>query len=402
MLTNVTALKGLGNNNDEFHMFRSYLPSWDLDFEIKASNLASATHQAGIMMRESTHSNSKHVSVLIKGDGALVQAARSQNGGDTVFTEEPGVTGEGNTWLRLRKTLKLSCKWVKKGWWPFYECRSDFHIRSYYKKDNIDWTQFGGTQVLTMNAFNDNIFGIGVTSNDNSELAVLNVPEVKVTLGTQDQALLSSTLDEESCAPSARKIRLHLSSPVDDIEAFEFHVTFSGEALELLASDNDFNGSSAVERQMMELPGLKDNTSMGLELDLGKSFSVESVSIVGRECVESNDPDCLCPINGATLSLVGDSGEDIASIDIGEDACGKAKMEYVIDASPEFCASSIEDYAVVSQHAVFIFGLASRSKKIKVQTISSFLLLTACSCASWAKHSPSVWSETKEVGEASL
>ena len=110
---------------------------------------------------------------------------------------------------------------------------------------------------------------------------------------------------------------------------------------------------------MMESLYFKDNTHAGLELDLGMSFSVDSVSIVGRECDDSSELNCLCPINGATLSLVGDSGEDIASFDIGEDACGKAKLEYAIDASPEFCASSIEEYAVVSRHVVFIFRLVT-------------------------------------------
>ena len=140
-------------------------------------------------------------------------------------------------------------------------------------------------------------------------------------------------------------------------------MTFSGaNAIELLGSEHDLNGFKAVERQMIESPGLKDNMPTKLELDLGKSFSVESVSIVGRECVDSNEPECLCPIKGATLSLVGNSGEDITSIDIGEDACGKAKLEYAIDASREFCASSMEEYAVVSQYHICIFGLTSCEK----------------------------------------
>eukprot|EP00956_Cyclotella_meneghiniana_P008320 scaffold11112_cov69-Cyclotella_meneghiniana.AAC.4 len=77
------------------------------------------------------------------------------------------------------------------------------------------------------------------------------------------------------CAPSACKLRLQFSSPVDNIDAIEFYATSAG--LDAVSNPPEF---------------------------------------VGSKCIDSDEPSCLCQLIGATISLVGDSGEDIISMDI--------------------------------------------------------------------------------------
>eukprot|EP00956_Cyclotella_meneghiniana_P032232 scaffold87616_cov23-Cyclotella_meneghiniana.AAC.3 len=91
--------------------------------------------------------------------------------------------------------------------------------------------------------------------------------------------------------------------------------------------------------------------SAGLELDIGKSYSIDSVLGFGRKCIDSSEPSCLCQLIGATLFLVGDFGEDIMSMDSGNDVCGKSHVEYAFNTSPEFCASS-ELVLLTGEHSV--------------------------------------------------
>ena len=219
-------IKGIVGNYDGFHIFRSFFPSkTSFAFQIKARNLAKSTHQGGIMIRESQAPDSNHISIFMRGDGALVQATRSENGGNTtLYAHESVLTGEENIHLGLIQTRKQKCSFTS-----FQrKCHTDhFIIRTYYKTDdNIGWIQFGPVRRHTMNG-NDGFFGIAVTSNNNNELAEFQVKESHLTIGHRLKEISFSTLEGESCSPSARKVRLHLSSPVDDIEAFEFQITFS-------------------------------------------------------------------------------------------------------------------------------------------------------------------------------
>ena len=133
---------------------------------------------------------------------------------------------------------------------------------------------------------------------------------------------------------------------VNDIRAFEVHVVSAGvnvadgEAVsKSLITDNTIDASTEAERDLITTSSVKE--SLGLEIDLGQSYSVDSVAILGRWCTDSSDPDCLCKLNGATLILVDDSGEETTSVNIGNDACGKSMLEYVFDAAPEFCVPEV-------------------------------------------------------------
>lgn len=344
---------GIYGNQDQFHFFTGPDPLWDTDYVIEVTNFSDVRHQVGLMIRSSLDEGSRHFALLLNGDGTLVQATRSEDDGGTSFhIESADSTGIGRkrwchwiwffgwfhycwfdisvladvkAWVRIEKKLKT-----------FRLGKSDYEFRSFYKLNESDhWIEVGGSKILKQWAVDDFMSGVAVTSNDNTELAVVNIPRVKViSFGTAEEALPSSTFELESCTLSARMLRLQLSSPVDDIEGFEFHATFAG------VDAGESSGLNAIERHLVEPSDLSD-MPMVLELDLGKSYPVDSVSIVGRECDDSNDrPGCLCQLSGATLSLVDDYGEDITSFDIGNDVCGKSTLEYALDASPEFCASS--------------------------------------------------------------
>ena len=160
-----------------------------------------------------------------------------------------------------------------------------------------------------------------------------------------DNTLSTPSLDTESCFPNVRNVKLRLLNSVNDIRAFDFHVTSLGvnvadgeEVSKSLLNNQTFEASTEAERDLIT-SSLQE--SLGLEVDLGQGYSVDSVAILGRWCMDSSDPDCLCKLNGATLILVDDSGEEITSIDIGNDACGKSMLEYVFDAAPEFCVHEV-------------------------------------------------------------
>eukprot|EP00956_Cyclotella_meneghiniana_P017376 scaffold28226_cov44-Cyclotella_meneghiniana.AAC.1 len=95
--------------------------------------------------------------------------------------------------------------------------------------------------------------------------------------------------------------------------------------------------SSKVGRDLNTFSGI--NQSVGLEIDLEQSYPIDSVSILGRWCMDSSDLDCLCKLSGATLFLIDDSGEEITSINVDDNACGKSMLEYVFDMAPEFCVT---------------------------------------------------------------
>ena len=323
---------GIGGHQDQFHFFQGPLPLWNTDNSVEVINLSEVGHQVGAMVRGSLDEGSKHFSLFVKGDGTLIQATRFKDNGSTLFhTESSSSTSIGalanvKVWLRVEKKLK-----------KFKLFRdSEYEFRSYYKINESDnWIEVGQPKTLKKRAEQNFEGGVAVTSNGNTKLAVVNIPRVELISFGKTESLSSSTFELESCAPSARKLKLKLSSPVDHIEVYEFHATFAG-----LDAGEPF-GLNAIKRYLAESSGLND-MPMGLVLDLGKSYLIDSVSIVGRKCGggDSNGPGCLCQLSGATLSLVDDYGEDITSIDIGDEVCGKSMLKYTLDASPEFCASS--------------------------------------------------------------
>eukprot|EP00956_Cyclotella_meneghiniana_P008321 scaffold11112_cov69-Cyclotella_meneghiniana.AAC.5 len=51
---------GIGGSQDHFHFFRGPIPLWDIDLVTEVTNLSDDGHQAGVMVRSSLDSGSKH------------------------------------------------------------------------------------------------------------------------------------------------------------------------------------------------------------------------------------------------------------------------------------------------------------------------------------------------------
>ena len=95
-------------------------------------------------------------------------------------------------WLRVEKQLQ-----PKKFIWDHFFQDSDYRFRSYYKINKSDeWIEVGSSKIPKQHAAGDFVGGVAVTSNDNAELALLNLSLVKIiSFGNADEALQSSTLD---------------------------------------------------------------------------------------------------------------------------------------------------------------------------------------------------------------
>ena len=119
-----------------------------------------------------------------------------------------------------------------------------------------------------------------------------------------------------------------------------------------IGSGEHYPASNLVDNDISHYSrGNTDETSW-LEIDLGESVPVASVSILNRWCENSSDPtSCLCSLTGASLSLIDESGEELTSNLIG-DTCGQSTLEFVFDSSPEFCEAAVSLTLCVSCDAI--------------------------------------------------
>ena len=157
---------------------------------------------------------------------------------------------------------------------------------------------------------------------------------------------------DQLCFPNARIVKFQQPSTKDPIQLFEVMVadstgtnvasgktarqssTYTSRSGEHYPAPNVIDGdASTFSRTNDETPWL--------EIDLGESVPVTSVSVLNRWCENSSDPtSCLCSLTGASLSLIDESGEELTSNLIG-DTCGKPTLEFVFDSSPEFCKAAV-------------------------------------------------------------
>jgi hypothetical protein len=75
---------------------------------------------------------------------------------------------------------------------------------------------------------------------------------------------------------------------------------------------------------------------------LGQEFSIDSIEIANRWCGDKTDqPQCLCRLSNATLSLTDNAGMSrIASKSLG-DTCGKKTLSFHLGCSSEVCAHAL-------------------------------------------------------------
>jgi hypothetical protein len=136
------------------------------------------------------------------------------------------------------------------------------------------------------------------------------------------------------CLPNVQKVKLQYAGAAESMQGFELQVTASG--------------VNVAERKTVM------KTDVSWEVDLKDTFPVDSVSVLNSWCNESPDPEkCLCNLTGATLLLIDGSGEEIASVLAG-DTCGQETFEFVFDAGPEFCKSTVSLSSSVIVYLFFV------------------------------------------------
>ena len=350
--------KGISYYYDQFHYFMQVIPIVDYDFEAHVRNFHIAGHQGGIMVREDASDDSKYFALLIDGNGDVWQKVRHHKGHNTESSKiSSGASMGSDVFMRVSVVIKWRTRWGWWGWlWVIKEAWRDLEFHSYYRKGESDgWIEVGSKKTLRVALFDDTFSGIAVTSQNNAELAKLDVKEIKYTFwgSRSEDELEAQALEVESCSPSARKLRLQLSSTADNIQAIEIQVTFS--QIEYPQTFQTFNDIEHPDSGLDE-SSYQKGTSTELEIDLGKNYPLESVVIFGRSDIH---PDALCQVSGATITLVNESGEEITSITIGDDTCGKTMLEYAFDELPDFCASNkamhlTEKQSMVSQTTLFV------------------------------------------------
>jgi hypothetical protein len=171
-----------------------------------------------------------------------------------------------------------------------------------------------------------------------------------------------------SCLPITRKIKLHQASTDKTVQIFELEVFSSSTGTNVAVgktatqsstfvtkSGEYFDAFYAIDGDTNTFSHTKDSNSW-IEVDLGNSFPVNTITILNRWCGNFNDPKgCLCKLTGATLSLIDDSDTEITSTTIG-DTCGQSTLEYVFDPSPDFCpTSSVSFLSNRSEHISLLF-----------------------------------------------
>jgi hypothetical protein len=135
-----------------------------------------------------------------------------------------------------------------------------------------------------------------------------------------------------SCHPAAvAKIRVSATTG-QPIQMFEFMAYDSsstdvapGKAVtQSTTQNNKFGAGKAVDRNNSTFSHTASyDTSATWEVELGQYYTITSVSVLNRWCVDINDgPGCLCRLSGATVDLLDASNGDVASASFG-DTCGK-------------------------------------------------------------------------------
>lgn len=157
-----------------------------------------------------------------------------------------------------------------------------------------------------------------------------------------------------TCLPHATKVRLHHSS----YELLKIELqAFSNEGVNVAEGKTVTKPTQFTNEQDLT-SATNTNDAAYWEIDLETANTVDSVVIINN-CVEDGNVDCLCMLSGATLSLLDGAGEEISTILLG-DTCGNPTLEYIFDASPDFCTE--EEIAFQSTATSFIPAPAPVSK----------------------------------------
>jgi hypothetical protein len=100
-----------------------------------------------------------------------------------------------------------------------------------------------------------------------------------------------------------------------------------------------FDASKAVDDNMNSFSHTgSDNCGGWWEIELGESFTIESIKIFNRWCRNPNDSvGCLCRLSQAAISLFNNHGKWVNAVFAGN-TCGVLEVERVFEASSEHCS----------------------------------------------------------------
>jgi hypothetical protein len=155
--------------SDQFHfLFTKITGGENFMIELFVEDLTSNLHEwvkGGIMIRDTLSGNSMHYSLFATGSNGLANQYRACTGCYSRHNGSPDFP-DRNVWLRITKI--------------------GYVFRSYYKHDDINWTQLGKSVPIPFSSSNSFFVGVAVTSHVNSRIAELRGSDLKTYYPTDD------------------------------------------------------------------------------------------------------------------------------------------------------------------------------------------------------------------------
>lgn len=333
------------------------------------------------MIRESLTPGSRHFSLFIsrKGGGnnddILQWIWRSTTGGSSADQRISINDNHPKVWLQVH--------------------RNGIHFAAYYRRNaNENWIPLGGTSIPSWTSTSCHV-GIAVTSHDNNGLAQLLVnyltttkesisserpsvsyhnikgpfcqgycsageavedfarSEVSMTnkekigllalnQGVSDLSVTSAWTRSPTCFPIIKSVKLQQTTN-QPLQIYELEILnrlgsniAKGKTATSSSAWPGDPASNSVDGDLTTIFHSAGDHAAWLKIDLGASLEAKTIVIYNRSCGNDVEHKCLCRLSDATLSIYGGSGEEVASLSVGN-TCGKAKLEY------KFCNAPVSN-----------------------------------------------------------
>lgn len=317
------------------------------------------------MIRESLTPGSRHFSLFIsrsgggKNDDILQWIWRSTTGGSSADQRISINDNHPKVWLQVH--------------------RNGINFAAYYRRNaNESWISLGGTSIPSWTSTSCHV-GIAVTSHDNNRLAQLLVNYLTTTKESisserpsvsyhnikgpfcqgycsageavedfarsevSNLSVTSAWTRSPTCFPIIKSVKLQQTTnqPLQIYELEILNRLGSNIAKGKTAtSSSTWPGNPASKSVDGDLTTIfhsdSGDNAAWLKIDLGASIEAKTIVIYNRSCGNDVEHKCLCRLSDATLSIYGGSGEEVASLSVGN-TCGKAKLEY------KFCNAPVSN-----------------------------------------------------------
>jgi hypothetical protein len=147
----------------------------------------------------------------------------------------------------------------------------------------------------------------------------------------------------EGCFPLAKKVKVQSLTGLP-IQMIELQVISKGSNVAIgkdatqSSTFKDKVASKAVDGKMNSFSHTgSDNCGGWWQIDLGDSFTIESIKILNRWCSNPSDSiGCLCRLSQAAISLFSHDGKWVNAAFNG-DTCKLLEVNHEFKASPEYC-----------------------------------------------------------------